>query len=121
MTEPNYNIEYECGAQAIIDWVAGGNFDGYIFKKSILFKKENNLAVIKTHIIDQGRYDGKMSDSEVMGKHEFTDKDTITLKYNDFSMRGKILGNEKNIIAFSVYHPLIKNDTSEVYQLANKK
>ena len=83
MTEPNYNIEYECGAQAIIDGVAGGNFDGYIFKKSILFKKENNQAVIKTHIIDQGRYDGKMSDSKVIGIYEFTDKDTtITMTLN---------------------------------------
>ena len=118
MTEPNYNVEYECGAQASIDWVAGGNFDGYIFKKSILFKKDSNQAIIKTHIIDQGRYDGKKSDSEVLGVYEFTDKDTISLKYNDFTMRGKILGNEKELIAFSVYHPLIKSEVSEVYQIA---
>ena len=117
MTKPLFNTEYVCGAQAIVDWVAGGNFDGYVFKKSILFKEHTDEVIIQTSILDQGKYDGKKSDSELIGVYEFTDKDTITIKYNDFNMRGKIIRNENEYIVFSVYHPLLKTDTTEVYQL----
>lgn len=117
MTEPNYNNEYKCGAQANIDWVAGGNFTRYVFNKSILFKKENKQVIIKKHIINHGTNDGQLPDSETIGIYEFTDKDTITVKCNDFTMRGKILGKEKVLIAFSVYHPQLKCEVSEVYQL----
>ncbi len=117
MTKPHFEQEYESGAQAIVDWVAGGNFNGYILKKTLIFKEYSNDVVIRNCILHQDRYDGEESDTKIMGKYEFTDKDTITVKYNDFEMRGKILNNKVEYIVFSVYHPLLKTDTTEVYQL----
>ncbi len=30
-----YNIDYKGGLVAIVDWIAGGNFDGYLYKTSL--------------------------------------------------------------------------------------
>ena len=115
MTKPHFDKEYEEGATApFVDWVAGGNFDGYIHKKSIKFIETNNQVIIKHTVLDQSSYDGNATNSETVGKFEYTDKDTITEK---FEMRGKILGSQNEYIVFSVSHPLMDNGVREVYQL----
>jgi hypothetical protein len=117
MTEPHYEVKYEEGPKAgYVDWVAGGNFDGYIYQKSISFKKTNNEVVINTVIIDDSRYDGEVHNSEVVGQYEYTDTDTITVKYGELTMRGKILGKNKEYIVFSVFHAKMER-WNEVYEL----
>ncbi len=114
MTKPHFDIEYEEGATApFVDWVAGGNFDGYIQKKSIKFIELNNQVILKSTILDQSRYDGEAANSEIFGKFEYTDKDTITIKYGETEMRGKILGDKKEFIVFEIFSLKCK----EVYKL----
>ena len=118
MTKPHFDTEYEEGATApFVDWVAGGNFDGYLLKKSMKFTESNNQVLIKHTVLDQSRYDGIATNSEILGEFEYTDKDTITVKYQEVKMRGKILGDQNEYIVFSVSHPLIDKPTKEVYQL----
>jgi hypothetical protein len=50
---------------------------------------------------------------EILGKFEYTDKDTITIKYADIEMRGKILGDKREFIVFEIFGQNIK----EVYKL----
>lgn len=114
MTKPHFDLEYKEGPTApYVDWVAGGNFDGYIQTKSLKFIESNNQVLIKETILDQSRFDGKAINSEIFGKFEYTDKDTITVKYADIEMRGKILGVNREFIVFEIFSLNIK----EVYKL----
>jgi hypothetical protein len=114
MTKPHFDLEYEEGPTApFVDWVAGGNFDGYIQKKTLNFIESNNQVLLEVTILDQSRFDGQASNSEILGKFEYTDKDTITIKYADIEMRGKILGDKREFIVFEIFGQNIK----EVYKL----
>lgn len=47
MIQPHFNRLYETGPTApFVDWVAGGNFDGYIQKKSLRFIASENRVII---------------------------------------------------------------------------
>lgn len=117
MTKPIFNKEYESGPEGVADWIAGGNFDGYLFKKSILFRENSNEVILKTTIIDQSRYDGERSDSEITGQYAYTGKDTITIQYQQLTMLGKILGKQREFIIFSLEYNSEHLDRAEVYQL----
>ena len=114
MTKPHFDLIYEEGPTApFVDWVAGGNFDGYIQKKSLKFIESNNQVLLEVNILDQSRFDGQAINSETLGKFEYTDKDTITVKYADIEMRGKILGGKREFIVFEI----ISKNIKEVYKL----
>lgn len=117
MTKPVFDKEYECGAQGVVDWVAGGNFDGYIFKKSLTFKETSNEVLLKTSIIEQTRYDGQKSNTELIGNYQLTDKDTITVTCNNLKMRGKIIGTRNEYIVFSILLEDRASQITEVYKL----
>lgn len=118
MTKPHFRKIYKQGPIAgFIDWIAGGNFDGYIIQRSIQFIEKDNQVCIKSKVLNQSSYDGYVKDFETYGVFEYTSKNTITVRYNDIEMRGKILGNNREFIAFSVFHPLIKEERSEVFTL----
>ena len=115
-TKPHFEKEYTQGPTAgWVDWVAGGNFDGYIHQKSLVFNSDKTVR-IKTIILDQSRYDGNAQNSEKNGTFEYTDKDTITIEYDKFKMFGKILGENNEFIVFSVSHPLSDRGWNEVYK-----
>lgn len=69
--EPNYEVEYHGGISASIDWIAGGNFDGYIYKNILKFIKENKQVIMQTEILDKSRYDDEIEPSETIGVFEF--------------------------------------------------
>ncbi len=116
MNVPNYDIAYYEGITApFIDWIAGGNFDGYLVQKSLLFRELDKKVELHTKVIDQTRYDGKIKDSAIIGSFEQSDKDTITLTFDHFQMRGVLLGENKEMIAFDSWHPTIKR--TEVYKM----
>ncbi len=118
MTKPYFDIAYETGATApYVDWVAGGNFDGYIHKKTIQFIESSNQVIVKYIVLDKSRYDGDVNDSEIFGKFEYTDKDTITIEYGEIKMRGKILGEKKEFIVFDLLRPSMDFVYHEVYQI----
>ena len=116
-TKPQFNRNYECGPLASIDWVAGGNFDGFVYTKSMMFQEDSKEVIIRTFVLNQDKYDGQRRDTEIIGQYEFTDKDTLTVTYNKVKMRGKILRNGTEYIVFTVSHPLLKGGSKEVYQL----
>ena len=121
MTKPHFDSIYlEGPTVGYIDWVAGGNFDGYIMQKSFIFKEENNTVLVKRKVLEQSSYDGVANDSEIEGIFEYGDKDTLIVKYQKFKMRGKILGNNREYIAFSVTHPLVDKGWEEVYTLSKE-
>lgn len=117
VTKPHFETEYKQGPKAgYVDWVAGGNFDGYITQQSISFIEHNNQVLVQTRIIDQSRYDGYAEESETFGSFSDTDKDTITVKYGQLEMRGKILGENKEFIVFSVSHSSGNETWNEVFK-----
>jgi len=118
MTTPHFDNAYEQGPTApYVDWVAGGNFDGYIIKKSMTFYESNNQVAVQWTVLDQSRYDGSAANTELFGTFEYTGKDTITVKYGALELRGKILGDQKEYIVFSVFCPVERIGQTEVYAL----
>jgi len=109
MTKPLFNTKYITGPLGVSDWVAGGNFDGYIFSKSLIFH-EPNIVSLEIEILDQSRYDGNRNNSIEQGTFEFTDKDTITIELNGNQFRCKILGTERDYIVLTM------SESTEVYQ-----
>jgi hypothetical protein len=96
--------DYIGGVSAEVDWVAGGNFDGYVFKRILRFSK-NNMVKMTTIILDHSRYDRDITDFEVTGKYEETDHNTITCYVGLRQMRGVNLGDQGKYLTFSVHYP----------------
>lgn len=120
MTTPHYNKKYQTGLIAPhIDWVAGGNFDGYVIQKSLIFFEEGQIVELSIEIIDQSRYDGNKEAAVIQGTFEFTDKDTLTLHFSSENYRGKILGPHQNLLAFAITSE--KSVRNEVYELNQKQ
>ena len=115
--EPNYDVEYLGGISASVDWVAGGNFDGYVYKNSLKFIKENQQVILQTEILDKSRYDEEIQSGEIIGNFGFSDHKTITCIFGERRMRGKILGQKKEYIAFSIFHPNVKYPVEECYEM----
>ncbi|WP_343672802.1 hypothetical protein [Chitinophaga sp.] len=111
---------YEGPVDADIDWVAGGNFDGYIYKTTLRFTEEKNKVVLTTKIIDQSRYDGKEFDKDAIGTFSVSDKRAIVCEFPGFDMRGRFLGENGEFIAFSIWHNKNRDGSySRVYKLEN--
>lgn len=107
-----YNADYEGLLGASIDWVAGGNFDGYIHKTILRFYEDGR--VLRTFkIIDQSRYDGLIENSDRMGSFRATDTGTFTCSFDTYSMRGRILGDKNQYLAFSIF----EHGLTECYEL----
>ncbi len=96
--------EYIGGFSAEIDWVAGGNFDGYVYERILRFSKDNTVKMTNV-ILDQSRYDGDKANSEITGRYEETDHNTITCYFGTREMRGVVLGEQGEYLAFSVHYP----------------
>lgn len=120
MNQPQFEKKYLGPLSAIIDWVAGGNFDGYVYRQSIVFHENDNSLTARTKILDQSRYDDQRNDSERKGTYSFTDKNTITCQIGQLSMRGKILGENARYIAFSYLHPHSNEQESICFELEEK-
>ena len=119
MTAPHFEIEYRQGPTAgYLDWVAGGNFDGYIQQTSLKFVEQHNKVIVQISILDQSKFDGSVENKEVIGKFEYTDKDTLTVWYEKFKMRGKIIGSNREYIVFTISHPLADKGWNAVYKLS---
>ena len=116
MNKLKYDTEYFEGITApYIDWVGGGNFDGYLIQKCLKFIELDNRVELHTKVIDKTRYDNNIEDSVIVGSFNYSDKDTITLIFEHFQMRGKVLGVKNKIIAFDVWHTPLKR--TEVYKI----
>ncbi len=116
MKVPKYNLEYFGQITApYIDWVAGGNFDGYLIQKSLKFIEQNNKVELNTKVVHKKNYDGFIEDSIITGSFRQTEKETLTLTFEHFEMRGKILGENEELIAFSILNSLLNK--TEVYRL----
>jgi hypothetical protein len=111
-----YDVDYKGLLGARIDWVGGGNFDGYIYRVCLRFLKENNRVVRTIKIVDDSRYDGEAYTAENYGTFSETDKATITCIFPEFQMRGKILGERNQYIAFSIFTPQRNIDVVECYE-----
>lgn len=111
-----YDSEYFEGITApYIDWVAGGNFDGYLIQKSLIFRELDSKVELHSKVINAKRYDGNVSDTVLTGHYLETEKGTLKLSFADFEMRGKILSDNEDIIAFSVWGKTLKKN--EVYKI----
>ena len=99
-----FEEDYIGGPSAEIDWVAGGNFDGYVYKKILRFSKDNTVKMT-TVILNQSKYDGHLADSEITGNYKNTDHNTITCYFGTREMRGVVLGEQGEYLAFSVHYP----------------
>jgi hypothetical protein len=116
MSKIKYETEYFEGITApYIDWVGGGNFDGYLIQKILIFKELGKKVELYTKVINDKRYDGSILDSIIIGNYQETDKETITLTFDNFEMRGKVLGDNEEIIAFSLWSKTLNRN--EVYKL----
>jgi hypothetical protein len=94
---------YEGPLNASIDWVAGGNFDGYVYRITLRFVAEGRKVIRTKSILDQSRYDGHVASDESIGTFSDTDKATLTCFFDTFQMRGKLLGERNQFIAFDIW------------------
>lgn len=111
---------YEGPIDAFVDWIAGGNFDGYLYKTSLRFSQAESKVVLTTKIIDQSKYDDRNAhDQDSVGTYTVTDKRAIVCQFGDFEMRGMVVGKEHEFIAFSCWRNKDRaNAYSTVYRLA---
>ena len=112
----SYDTLYEGNLDASIDWVAGGNFDGYITQTSLYFIEEGSIVIWRRTVLDQSRYDGEAEDLELHGKFREADKKTLTCTFKEFEIRGKILGNKHELIAFAYWEPREWHDKTCVFR-----
>jgi hypothetical protein len=112
-----YDQDYKGSLTASIDWIAGGNFDGYIYRVHLRFLKDGNRVIKAVKIVDDSRYDDEAYMEENYGTFSETDKGTITCVFPNFEMRGKILGEANQYIAFSVFLSGNKEHVTECYEI----
>ncbi|MCU7617186.1 hypothetical protein NZ698_08250 [Chryseobacterium sp. PBS4-4] len=112
-----YDHNYLGALNARVNWIAGGNFDGYIYRVHLRFLKENNKVIKTIKIVDDSRYDDKAYDKDVHGTFSETDKGTISCKFENFEMRGKILGGKNEFIVFSVLSTGNNEEMTECYEI----
>ena len=119
MTQPHFEVPYETGPIApFVDWVAGGNFDGYVVKYTLTFHEASNTVTHRKVVVDQSRYDGSVSDAKSTGTFEYSDKNTITVHLSTVTLRGRILREDRSMIVFSYFEPASMRGMNEVFQLA---
>lgn len=107
-----YDSEYFEGITVpYIDWVGGGNFNGYLIQKSLIFRELDNKVELHSKVINAKRYDGNVSDI-LTGHYRETEKETLTLSFDNFEMGGKILGDNEDIMAFSVWGKTLNKNES---------
>jgi hypothetical protein len=102
MDKLRLETEYETGILACIDWVAGGNFDGYLYRITLLFQ-ETKVVKMKKIMVDQSSYDDSTEETELesIGSYATTDHGIITCTFEKFEMRGVFLGTDSEYLAFS--------------------
>ncbi|MCU0440268.1 MAG: hypothetical protein MUC49_20450 [Raineya sp.] len=109
---------YESGISASIDWIAGGNFDGYIYQMLLKFSKEDRLVTLFFKVLDKSRYDDEINDSQIQGEFSIDQQHAaIICVFENFEMRGSILGNNNEYIAFSVLYSESRYNTEVCYKL----
>ena len=94
------NRSYTTGPMAgHIDWIAGGNFDGYIFQLTLIFRED---GIVEEHfsVVDQSRYDDWIQDTTQTGNYQFSDHGTITVQLGERKMRGLALGEDGKLLVF---------------------
>lgn len=96
-----YDEDYYGPLSASVDWVAGGNFDGYVYQQRLRFSEKDQKVTLFYDIIDASRYDSKVDAGSVEGHYQATDHETITCSIGETTLRGVLLGPNKSIIAFS--------------------
>jgi hypothetical protein len=119
MGKLQYDVDYKGELMARIDWVAGGNFDGYLYRVHLRFLKENNTVIRAIKIVDDSRYDDDAYKEEKYeyGTYSEADERAITCVFPNFEMRGRVLGEINQYIAFSVYFPRTKLHETQCYEL----
>jgi hypothetical protein len=110
--------DYISGLDASVDWVAGGNFDGYVYRFRLRFSSNNNIVTMEKIVLDQSRYDGSVTPEVMYGVYKETDHATITCVFEDFEMRMKILGNSDQFLAFSAMTDTRDRSWSGCFEIA---
>ncbi|MFN8395019.1 MAG: hypothetical protein U0176_10260 [Bacteroidia bacterium] len=115
MNRLRFGKNYLGGLKASVDWVAGGNFDGYVYRFRMRFENGNGVVTLEKEVLDKSRYDDEVRPLRLVGEYFETDHSTITCRFPDFSMRGVVTGDRGQYLAFSASRG---NDSwTECYQL----
>lgn len=96
--EPNYDVEYRTGILASIDWVAGGNFDGYIYKNNKIQNFPTKVILIHIHQFGEYIIKNEFTYEELVCSGNLTQFDYEHLK-NTMSI-GKGKGSEYEMKIF---------------------
>lgn len=107
---------YQSGLMASVDWVAGGNFDGYIYRKLLKFQSNSNIVELKHEIVEsRGEYYGNKN--TIIGSYSSSYKGSISVSFDDFSMNGFVLGKKNEFIAFDYMRDRLQLPLKEAYKL----
>ncbi|HLP14540.1 MAG TPA: hypothetical protein VK177_21595 [Flavobacteriales bacterium] len=98
-----FNIPYIGTMTARTDWVAGGNFDGYIQADVITFFEEG-CVVIWEHRVVAASFDDVLPKDHLMHKATYDFNDPRGIKFLGY--RGRFLGDKKQ---FLVLDPMSSN------------
>ena len=91
----HFNTPYIGKLTARTDWVAGGNFDGYIQAEVITFYEEG-CALIWEHKIIASCYDEELPKDSIIHKTTYDFSDPRGIKFLGY--RGRFLGNNNEFL-----------------------
>jgi hypothetical protein len=118
----NKLIKYKSGTHCVVDWVAGGNFDGYLYELSLCFISDTEV-VYEKKIIDDRHADDKPKGFSMNGKYYSSDKAAFICEFPATKMRCVIVGDTNEYIVASVTYEgfrgngkdLVFNVSSEMF------
>lgn len=108
--------KYKSRTHCIVDWVAGGNFDGYLYEFTLYFISDTEVVYEKKII--NGRYaDDKPREFSINGNYYSSDKAAFICAFPSTRMRCVIVGDENEYIVASItYEKFPQNGVDLVFE-----
>ena len=111
-----YDEWYQSGLSANVDWIAGGNFDGSISRLYLKFVSDTNIAELRGDILC--RMGGRPKTGVIVkGTFEDGGQGAINVIFEGRGMRGFVLGDNNEFIAFDVYFSNFEHRKTEAFEL----
>lgn len=107
---------YKSGFKASVDWVAGGNFDGYLTIRYLKFLSNSDEVEMKIERVCGRGYELGTIDRSI-GKYGASYKGSIFISFENLKMNGYVLGDLNEFLAFESNYSEMKYRFTEGYEL----
>lgn len=107
---------YQSGIYASVDWVAGGNFEGGLYRKYLRFLADSSIVEYRIDkLCERG---GQARTGEIFtGKYGSSYKGSISIVLKDYRLNGFVLGDNNEYIACEIEYFGERRRATEGYEL----